>query len=228
MDGHIFTLICCNNCIVSLFEKPENKRKRDQGNPLKTFSSKVIIMNSRKSFDLWPRQIFFVNKNDRTEQKRKYDFWVGISWKKISQEARLGTIWKRPVWIYLIALFCFGLCFCCCCCLWSQEERERDMKEKKIDTFKKEKSRRRERENDRQVKKTKRAVWPDEGDFFKVLWDKFSFKVAQIFADLLGCFEKFHFLVKSVVATFGPMFFGGKELLFILSFGHTGRETIAM
>ena len=32
------------------------------------------------------------------------------------------------------------------------------MKEKKIDTFKKEKSRRRERENDRQVKKTKRAV----------------------------------------------------------------------
>ena len=33
LDGHFFKLNCCKNCIVCLFEKTENKRKRGRGGP---------------------------------------------------------------------------------------------------------------------------------------------------------------------------------------------------
>ena len=35
LDGYFFTLICCKNCIVCLFEKTENKQKEAGYGPFK-------------------------------------------------------------------------------------------------------------------------------------------------------------------------------------------------
>ena len=39
LDGHFFTLICCKNCIVCLFEKTKNKQKEAGVGP---FTKKIM------------------------------------------------------------------------------------------------------------------------------------------------------------------------------------------